>query len=674
MKEKNEQSCEKVNALNQRITALDNQPYFGNDIGAIYTKEKTSFKVWAPDADSVYVNLYKTGSKEDDSFIYKVSMTQEENIWSVEINEDLEGLFYTYVFVRGDLTFEAVDIYAKAVGINGDRGAIIDFSKTNPKGWEETEHVFVEKLTDSLIWEVHVEDFSSCENSGISQENRGKYLAFTEKNTTLNDAGKVATCLNYLKELKVNYVHLLPVFDFANDEESDDYNWGYDPKNYNVPEGRYATDPVNPYKRILEFKKMVQSLHEENIGVILDVVFNHTYLTEKSWFNLSVPDYYYRQTASGDFADGSCCGNEVASERKMVRKFIVDSIMHWATEYKIDGFRFDLMGLIDVETMNAVRTALDNAGLEKIVVYGEPWDAGTNEIKAPNRPANKREICYLKDRIAVFNDDLRDAVKGDVFEATDGGFVQGVDGEKQIKGIRYTSGLAAAILGNNCQRNDLENEDLWAKEPAQVIAYLSAHDNLTLWDKLVATTFDATKPDSYQRNELLVEMNKLAAVLLFTSQGGIFLQAGEEFARSKLGDENSYISPITVNQIDWSLRETFSDLNDFYQGLFSLREAYPPLRDATEQTALAIRFIPNLGENLIAYTIPNNQLGGMWKQLMVVVNSQNKVCQVKLAEVPSKPWQILANNHRAGTMSLGEINGQVLEMAPTSLLILAEPY
>lgn len=657
---------------------LETKCYLENDLGLDYQPTSSRFKLWSPRAQAVSVNIYETADKQDDNLRSTVKMMQKNHIWTAEIPGDLAGLFYTYLVIHEDgLVVETNDIYAKAVGLNGDRGAIIDLQQTNPVGWLEDQRVSTKTITDAFIWEVHVADFSSDEESGVSVENRGKYLAFTEKNTTLNSQGTVATGVKYLKELGVNYVHLLPAYDTDNDELASDYNWGYNPKNYNVPEGRYASNPADPSSRIREFKQMVQSLHQAKIGVVLDVVYNHTALTEQSWFNLTVPNYYYRQTASGGFADGSACGNEVASERVMVREFIANSVLYWAQEYHLDGFRFDLMGLHDVTTMNLVRQRLDDNGLEQVILYGEPWDAGSHEIQLPNEPANKAHADRLVDGIAVFNDDFRDAVKGYVFEELTGAFVQGQNGQKQTAQGSYKTAqdLQASLVANT--RVDLAKETqyaqkAWSRTPAQTISYVSAHDNLTLWDKLVLSNKSVSGSESYQKDPEIMQQNQLAATLLFMSQGGIFMQAGEEFGRTKYGDENSYVSPLTINQLKWSQVHEFKELTAFYRGLWQIRQAYPPLRDSSCQTANSVTFAKCANPNVIAFTIPNLLGTGQWQQLAVIVNGSSEATAIELLSSIALPekWTCLVNTQGVSLDSQAQVETASLVIAPKSCLVL----
>lgn len=645
--------------IQEKIDYLENRTYDGKDLGATYTQEQTTFKVWAPLAEKVTVNFYHSGDIRETALENQFDLIQEHHVWSIQIPGDLKGLFYTYTITTDGKANETNDLYATAVGVNGDRAAIIDLRDTDPEGWSADQHVLQPRMTDAYIWEVHIADFSSDPNAGFRKEHRGKYLAFTETDTSYKNEGNTATGLAHLKQLGVNMVHILPAFDFDNDEEGTAYNWGYDPKNYNVPEGRYASDPRHPETRIKEFKQMVQSLHQNGISVVLDVVYNHTSQTEEAWFNLTVPDYYYRQDASGAFADGSACGNETASERKMMRQYMVDSVLYWAKEYHIDGFRFDLMGLHDVETMNAIRKALNDEGLSEVILYGEPWDAGSNEIHWPNLPANTENVKELKEGIAVFNADFRDAVKGSVFESEHGGFVQGANDENGLSDIDLILSLKANI-------------DTWANTPNQTIAYVSAHDNLSLYDKLTSSLLPDVSQETYQRHETVIQANKLAAVLLFTGQGAVFMQAGEEFGRSKYGDENSYQSPIEINQIDWRLVETNQDLLRYYEGLYQIRQHYVPLRDSETDTAQKMSFSHDPIENLVAYTISNPEpTQNSWKQLAVVLNATDKPQDITLqgTDLPEK-WTIIADNDTAGLSPLGEITGNELTIAAKSAWIL----
>ena len=642
-------------------TRLDIVPYYGDDLGANYSKNMTTFKVWAPTASEVKVNLYHYGEKNNGGAYQRESMelNTENGVWTKSIYGNLEGTFYTYSVTVNGVTNETVDIYAKAVGLNGDRGMVVDMDKTNPQGFQQDSHVTQSTITDAIIWENHIQDFSSSESSGVSGNHRGKYLAFTERGTTVNNQGITPTGIDYLKELGINYIHLLPCQDFENDENDNKFNWGYGPKNYNVPEGKYSTQPGNPYSRITEFKQMVQSLHSENIGVVMDVVYNHTFYTADSWFNKTVPGYYYRMDENGNFLNGTACGNETASEKLMFRKYMIDSILYWAKEYHIDGFRFDLMAIHDVDTMNAIRKALNDEGLSKVIMYGEPWDAGSNGLSEDYLPANKENAKYLMDGIAVFNDDFRDSVKGSVFNRKEKGFVQG---------------------NGNCDeriQNAIKaNISSWVNNPSQSINYVSAHDNVTLWDKLIESTVENPSSTDYLiGNENVLKMNKMAAAILMTSQGAVFFQSGEEFARTKMGDDNSYESPTEVNQISWQNAENFALLKNYYSGLIELRKKYSPFRDDTNASINRIAFSNESVDNLVAYTIKNVEKPDEWDTLAVLFNSSLDGQYVNLnsvdGDVPER-WEILVNQNQAGVTSLGTTNGRGVYVPAQSALVLVD--
>ena len=448
---------------------LDETSYNGNDLGATYSKKATTFKVWSPTASEVKVRLYKYGSEKEnkDGFFKEQDMTFDKSngVWSCTLTGDLKNIYYTYVVTNDGKAEEVVDIYAKAVGANGKRGMIVDLSSTNPTDWNKDTHKTVKNQTDAVIWEVQVKDFSYAENSGVSKENRGKFLAFTEDGTVVDGvSGNNATCISYLKKLGVNYVQINPMYDFGSVDETgkdDQFNWGYDPVNYNVPEGSFSSNPYDGNVRINECKQMIKALHDAGIGVIMDVVYNHTYRGEDSYFNRTVPNYYYRMNSDGTFSDGSACGNDTASEHKMFRKFMIDSITYWASEYHIDGFRFDLMGLHDCDTMNQIRYALDEIN-PQILMYGEAWDLKT-ACDDGTALATQANMDKLDSRIGAFDDTVRDAIKGNTFDATDKGFL--ASGKK--------TGNIKIGLSGECVNG-------WASAPTQSVVYSSCHDNYTL--------------------------------------------------------------------------------------------------------------------------------------------------------------------------------------------------
>ncbi len=645
---------------------LDKQAYDGNDLGAVYKKSGTTFKVWAPIAERVAVKLYATGSSDEEG-AQEISTTVmkkgEKGVWSVTIKGDKKNLYYTYLVTNNGVTTETADVYSKAVGVNGNRSMIVDLDSTDPDGWDKDNHVLCDDPTDAIVWEVHVRDFSKSEISGVSLKYKGKYLAFTEKGTTVGDKGDVSTCVDYLKKLGVTHVQLMPVFDYATVDEtsndSEEFNWGYDPKNYNVPEGSYSTNPYDGNVRIKEFKQMVKALHDAGIGVIMDVVYNHTYTAKGSCFENTVPGYYYRLNEDGSFSDGSGCGNETASEHLMYRKYMIDSILYWTNEYHIDGFRFDLMGVHDVETLNLIREALDKKvkNGNRIIMYGEPWTASALATK--EKTAVKDNAKLLSDRIGVFNDTFRDAVKGHVFNAQEPGFVQ--------------SGTGVQTLRNSIAANTVD-ATAFLKQPSQSVTYVSAHDNYTLYDKLILSTKNDESYD--QRDESIVDMNKLAAAILMTSQGTIFMQAGEEFARTKLGDENSYISSDKINQLDWNNLIKYADLDSYYQGLIEIRKNFKPFRDPTTTSAKKIAF-SDTDNGVVAYTLENSVTkDNEWAYVAVLFNATDERTEVTLKQsgntkLPQK-WEIVADKGQAGLEGIGVIEGNKITVDPGSALILAD--
>lgn len=665
---------DQIGTILEHIDELEAKAYQKSDLGMTYAAGTFTFKVWSPHADAVYLNIYKTGDIEDHSLIEKIDMTyNDEHVWEVSVTENLEDLYYTYSFDHQGKMTEAPDLYSKAVGLNGDRTAIIHLKDTNPEHWEKDAHQMQEHITDAIIWEVHVEDFTADERSGISPKNRGKYLGFTEEGTTLDNAGAFPTGLDYLDKLGVNYVHLLPVYDFVNDELDEDYyNWGYDPKNYFAPEGKYSSDPSDPKARIKELKQLIQRLHQKNIGVVMDVVFNHTFHTEDSWFQRTVPNYYYRFNAYGHFSNGSGVGNETASERKMMRKYIIDAILYWTEEYHFDGFRFDLMGVHDTETMNAIRDALDQNGYEHVILYGEPWAGGELALPEPYKPADRNHVHDYSKRIALFNAEFRDAIKGHVFLDYDAAFLQGAN-DDYMSSFKNEDLIAAIIANTESEAGEyyLPHYKTWARVPTEVVNYSSAHDNFTLYDKLVLSTDRAV---SYDRQEDLITMNKINAGILLTAQGGIFIHAGEEFARTKYGDPNTYNAPIEVNQLDWARAEENNDLIDYYRGMIDIRKAYAPFRDYTTQTAKLMHFYRN-PENVLVYTIPNNiDEHGKWRNVTVAVNTSPYVQTVNIPtgehDEPHK-WTIIANIHEIDVDGIATYEEKTLTLQPNEIYILA---
>lgn len=640
---------------------LDKLAYSGDDLGAVYTPKNTTFKVWSPTASEVKLNLYTTGSDDEEGAkaleSSQMNYDSSNGVWSITVEGDLKNTYYTYSVTNSGVTNEVVDIYAKAVGVNGNRGMVVDLSSTDPENWDNDEQVLPDEQTDAIVWEVHVRDFSNQPESGISEEHRGKFLAFTESGTTLEGSDVTPTGIDYLKKLGVTHVQINPFYDFGSIDETksneDDYNWGYDPKNYNVPEGSYSTNPYDGNVRIKETKMMIQALHNAGIGVIMDVVYNHTYTGDDSFFNLTVPNYYYRLDENGNFTDNSGCGNDTASEHAMYSKFMVDSVYYWANEYHIDGFRFDLMGLHDVDTMNKIREKLNTID-EKIIIYGEAWDLGYVEDVDLATQSNIEKL----NGVAAFNDGIRDAIKGNNFEAKGKGFIQGAGGI-----IELENGIKAAT-----------NE--WAKTPADTVTYAACHDNMTFYDKLVASMHGVDDISLYRkRDDQLVQMNKLGAAAVFTSQGMSFILAGEEMARSKDGDHNSYVSSPKLNQIDWKNLIQYGDLTAYYKGLIDIRKSYAPFTDSTNTTIENMTVYNNAGARTVAFMLENKiDTENQWDKVICILNAdtENDVEVQFEGENLPEDWVVIANADKAGVEKLAEVKGTSVTVSKTSAMILVD--
>ena len=623
---------------------LDKSAYSGNDLGAVYTEKSTTFKVWSPKASAVSVDIYDYGSEaEGGKSIRTTNMTLDKKtgVWSATISGDLAGKYYDYAVTHGEETKRTADIYARACGVNGKRSMVVDLRKTDPDNWENDLHVMVDKPTNASVWEISVADFSSSETSGVSKSNRGKFLAFTESGTTVDGIqGGTPTCMDYLKKLGVKYVQIMPMYDFGSVDESKDimkqFNWGYDPVNYNVPEGSFSTDPYNGAVRIRECKQMIQALHNAGIGVIMDVVYNHTYSTD-SWFQYTVPNYYYRMNEDGTFSNGSGCSNDTASEHLMFRKYMIDSVTYWAKEYHIDGFRFDLMGLHDVTTMNDIRAALDglyeDGSGKKILMYGEAWNMPTKADEGTVM-ANQQNLTQMDDRIGAFDDTIRDAIKGSTAGA-DKGFVQSGGKRSDLK----TGFLGQSNLG-------------WANVPSQCVTYASCHDNLCLYDKLVDSVYGSS--EYRKRHEDLVLMNKLSAAIVMTAQGIPFFLGGEEFCRSKDGDENSYASSREENMLDWKNVESFSDVVEYYRGLLKIRDSFAAFMDCTAMTANHITSVEDLPKGVAGFYIPNTEQG-KWSKVCAVFNGTDEDKNIAV----EGEWIRIADENVAGLNNLGTCSGSV---------------
>ena len=661
--------------------------YEGNDLGCIYNPNQIIFNLWAPTSSKASVAIYSSGNYKEDKnpiSIYKMKY-KEKGLWQLILEENLIGKFYTYILEVNGSKNETTDPYGKACGVNGRRNMIIDLESTNPKDWEKDKHICY-PLNQSIIYELHIGDFSNDPSCGIDEKYRGKYLAFTLKNTYLENKEKnKPTCLDYLTQLGITTVHLLPTYDYGSvDEDINElknkdkiindanFNWGYDPYNYNIPEGSYSTNPYDGKKRIIEFKQMIQALHNQKISVIMDVVYNHTYRTFLSNFEKTVPNYYYRQKDDGTRSNGSGCFNDTASERKMVHNFIVNSVLYWVNEYHIDGFRFDLMGLHDLDLMNDIRNKL-NEKVEKgneIIIYGEPWQMNSHiSLKGFNKPmANKSNIEIFPSGISIFHDEFRDIVKGNTFNKTERGFVSGsllyANNENYQRIIEDFRSYFLGGININGKKEMIKNDKL--------INYLSCHDNNTLWDKLVIVEnnlieqkfnednkFQLTRENEKdeikiipkklncfkdkdkiffkKRNEIIVKRNKLAASILMFSFGVPFFQAGEEGARTKMGEGNSYNLSKSLNQIDWKRIYMFEDLFKYYKKLIKIRKI---LWNFYELNRVKYNNIEELPKGIIGFNVQRIKYG-KYKQIIIIFNSTEEKYIYKING--NGKWVIILN-------------------------------
>ena len=611
--------------------------YAGDDLGAIWTKERTTFRVWAPTAEALKVNLYTSGTPGTDDRIGQIDMISDVNgTWIAAAEGDLNGVYYTYEVTVGGVTREACDPYARTTGVNGARAMVIDLSSTNPEGWDtDTDPHYGNSIVDAVIYELHVRDLSMHESSGIT--NKGKFLGLIETGTT--NATGVPTGLDHMKALGITHLHLLPSYDYASVDETDSdaaFNWGYDPVNYNVPEGSYATDPYDGFVRVREMKQMVKGLHDNGISVIMDVVYNHVSNAETFCFNVLVPEYFSRISKDGIYSNGSICGNDTASERAMVKKYIVDSVTYWADEYHIDGFRFDLAGLIDTEAINACIEEVHKTH-PNVIFYGEGWNMNTY-ITKEGYTMTTQANSTLVPGFSFFSDTVRDTIRGSNSNASKPGYVAGGGG--------FTSAIRDTFMG----------KATWCKSPTQTVNYASCHDGLTLFDRLMLSIPNTTM-------EELIRCNNLSAAIILTSQGTPFFQAGEEMLRTKPlpeggFDHNSYKSPDSVNSIRWDmLDETiFRQVSDYYAGLIAFRKAHPALRmTSAEEVAEHISMLPGLEFNVVACHITPGA-NGEENGIVAIFNPRSAATTVTL---PEGSWQIYINGEQAGTDVLGTAEGSV---------------
>ncbi|MBM6662357.1 type I pullulanase [Marseilla massiliensis] len=608
---------------------------------ADYTPEQTTFRLFAPDnAKTVKLRIYKAGHKGRPERTVKMERTAADT-WTATVTGNLMGRFYTFDTGRG----ECAGVFAKAVGVNGQRAAIIDMDKTDPAGWNDDRRPVVKSPADLVIYEMHHRDYSIDASSGIA--NGGKFLALTDPKA-----------ITHLKELGVNAVHILPSFDYASVDETrlstPQYNWGYDPVNYNVPDGSYSTDPYKPETRIREFKQMVQALHKAGIRVILDVVYNHTFNIDGSNFQRTYPDYFYRKTADGKYSDGSGCGNETASERDMMRRFMVESVLYWIDEYHIDGFRFDLMGCHDIETMNAIRKAVDEVD-PTIFIYGEGWSAGSCAL--PKEQLGLKANMKAMPGIAAFSDELRDALRGPFSDDTKGAFLAGKPGEEES--IKF--GIAGAIEHPQVDMSKVNySTEAWASQPTQMISYVSCHDDMCLTDRLRASIPGITTDE-------LIRLDMLAQTAVLTSQGVPFILSGEEMLRDKKGVHNSYNSPDSINRLDWNNMERYPQVMDYYKNLTRLRRNHPAFRlGSADLVRRHLEFLPTQ-PGLVAFRLKDYAGRDDWRNIIVILNAAKQ--QRKVA-IPQGNYTIVCHEGKIDENGLSTFSGSEATVSAQSALIL----
>lgn len=634
--------------------------YTPTDLGITYTTDHSTLRVWAPSASEVKVRLYKEALHG--SPLSTHSMKKDvQGTWAIQLEGNQHGIYYTIqTKVENEWQPETPDPYATAAGTNGKRACILDLSKTNPQGWAEDQKPKLASKSDIILYELHVRDLSIHPQSGIEQ--KGKFLGLTETGT--KGPNGVSTGLDHIKSLGITHVHLLPSFDYASIDESKldspAFNWGYDPVNYNVPEGSYSTDPSNAATRIKEFKQLVKTLHANGLRVIMDVVYNHTFSGEDSPLNRTVPGYYYRQNEDGSFSNASGCGNETASERSMMRKYMIESLKFWVEEYHIDGFRFDLMAIHDMETMNQISQEL-HAIEPSIFLYGEGWTAGSSPLPAAQQ-ASKKDT-YKLDRIAAFSDDLRDGVKGSWHDIKSKGFATGSGNVENKEKVKF--GIAGNIKHPQIDHSLMPYlPEPWAGQPTQAINYVSCHDNHTLWDRIAVSN-----EDEYDEEER-TKMHLLSNTIVFTSQAIPFLHAGGEFLRTKGGEENSYNKPDAVNQLDWNRKSSNLAIVEFYQKLIALRKNHPAFRMPTQQLIQEhLQFEKVENPNIIAYSLIDHANGDTWKEIKVYFNGGDKQAQMS---VPKGSWNIVLQGNQINEEGIGTFDGGMLDIPSFSAIILAQ--
>jgi len=628
--------------------------YHGTDLGVTYTAAKTTFKIWSPTAAQVKLRLYAAGMGGDALQTIDLKK-QADGVWLAVVNKDIKNKYYTFQMLNGDKSsLEVPDIYAKAVGVNGKRGMVVNLSETNPAGWATDKKPALKNPTDIVLYETHVRDISVDPNSGI--KHKGKFLGLAEVGTKSPDG--LSTGLSHIKELGVTHVHLLPSFDYASVDETKpadgQYNWGYDPQNYNVPEGSYATDPYNGNIRIKEFKTMVKAMHDNGLRVVLDVVYNHTNDIAHSNFQQFAPDYFYRKNANGSYADGTGCGNETASEQPMMRNFMIQSVLYWAKEYHLDGFRFDLMGIHDIATMNALSDALHKYD-PTIFIYGEGWTAGATPLPEGQRSV-KANTAKLH-QIAAFGDDMRDGLKGPFSDVKQTGFVNAKPGTAES--VKF--GITGAVQHPQIDYNKVNySKSPWAGQPSQAISYVSCHDDNTLFDRLKIGNPNAAEAE-------LIKMDKLSNTAVLTAQGVTFLHSGVEFLRTKQGVANSFKSPDNINQIDWHRKAQYKAVYDYYKGLVSLRKSHPAFRmPTTAMIQKHLDFLNTDNEGLIAYQLKDNANGDTWKNILVILNGNATEASFHL---PEGNWTLVGDGEKINPKGLSKATNSVKVPATTGFIL-----
>lgn len=619
-----------------------------------YTPSVTSFHLWSPNADEVRLMLYEE-AEGGHAFQTHHMKLGDDGTWHVDVNEDLKGKFYAFnVKMQDEWLGDTPGLFAKAVGINGHRGAIIDMVQTNPTGWENDRKPVLRSVADVVVYEMHHRDFSIDASSGI--EHKGQFLALTEQGTQSPEG--LATGIDHLKELGVTHVHLLPSYDYASIDEhtfkDSHYNWGYDPQNYNVPDGSYATDPTQPVTRIMEFKQMVQALHQAGIRVVLDVVYNHTYNASTSAFEKTVPGYFYRMKPDGTFANGSGCGNETASNRPMMRKFMVESVLYWMREYHLDGFRFDLMGIHDIATMNEIRQEAQKLD-PQVLIYGEGWAAETPQYAADSL-AMKANIARMPG-IAAFCDEMRDGLRGPWDDDKKGAFLAGFPGHEES--IKF--GIVGAISHPQVRMDEVNySNKAWAQEPVQMMSYVSCHDDMCLVDRLRTSVTDLKGND-------LEKLDMLAQTAVLTSQGIPFIFAGEEVMRDKKFVHNSFQSPDSVNAINWHNKAKYQWVFNYYKGLIAMRKHHPAFRlGSAELVRQHLEFLPVEGSGVVAFRLKDHAGGDAWNNIIVVLNARRETAKI---EVPEGKYVAVVKDGWVNENGIGTIYGPILNIAPETALI-----